>query len=154
MDTTADDIVVVREVALAARPETVWEFLVDPEKVMRWMGVAVDFHPRPGGGYSIEVIPGNIARGEFVEVDPPRRLVYTWGWDPGDTSLIPPGSTAVEFELRPDRGGTLLRLTHRRLPDPASAASHAEGWAHYLARLAVVAKGAEPGPDPWIRGRS
>jgi uncharacterized protein YndB with AHSA1/START domain len=153
VDSTADGIVVVREVAIAARPETVWEFLVDPDKMVRWMGVAASVQPRPGGHYNVEVIPGNVARGEVVEVDRPRRLVFTWGWDPSSNSRVPAGSTAVEFELLTDPNGTLLRLTHRRLPDSAAAASHAEGWAHYLARLAVVAIGAAPGPDPWINGR-
>jgi uncharacterized protein YndB with AHSA1/START domain len=153
VDSTADGIVVVREVAIAARPETVWEFLVDPDKLVRWMGVAASIQPRPGGVYSVEVVPGNVARGEVVEVDRPRRLVVTWGWDPASNSPVPAGSTAVEFELLTDPNGTLLRLTHRRLPDSAAASSHADGWGHYLVRLASVAIGAEPGTDPWIKGR-
>lgn len=154
MDTTADDIVVVREIAFAARPDTVWQFLVEPERVVRWMGLAASMDPRPGGRYTVEVVPGNVASGEVVKVDAPRRLVQTWGWAPGSSSVVPPGSTVVEFELLPDRHGTLLRLTHRRLPDSASADSHEDGWAHYLARLAAVATGKEPGADPWISERS
>jgi len=86
VDTIADGAVVVREVAISARPETVWEFLVDPRKAVRWMGVSASLDPRPGGQYRVEVIPGEVAAGEFVEIDPPRRLVHTWGWEPGSTS--------------------------------------------------------------------
>lgn len=153
MDRAAEGIVVVREVAIAARPQTVWEFLVDPAKVVRWMGLTAIVDARPGGEYRIEVTRGNVASGELLEIDPPWRLVWTWGWDPESSSPVPPGSTLVEFDLLPDRDGTLLRLAHRRLPDPASAASHADGWTHYLDRLAAVAAGGRPGADPWIEGR-
>lgn len=153
MEATADIIAVERRIAIAARPETVWEFLVNPDKAVRWMGVLANFDPRPGGTYRVEIIPGSVARGEFVEVDPPHRLVHTWGWEPGSGSPVAPRSTTVEFELIPDGDGTLLRLTHRALPDPAAAASHAAGWDHYLARLAVAASGGAPGIDQWIEGR-
>ena len=146
----AESTSVVRETAIEASPETVWRFLVDPEKVVRWMGLAASLDPQPGGDYRVEVIPGSVARGEFVEVDPPHRLVFTWGWEPGSASPLPQGSTAVEFELIPHGQETLLRLTHRGLPDSASAESHTRGWEHYLARLAAVAAGGDPGVDPWI----
>jgi uncharacterized protein YndB with AHSA1/START domain len=47
------------------------------------MGEQATFDVRPGGIYRVGVIPGNTARGEFVEVDPPHRLVFTWGWEDG-----------------------------------------------------------------------
>jgi uncharacterized protein YndB with AHSA1/START domain len=79
VEQVAEKTSVVRELEIAASPDTVWEFLVDPEKATRWMGQAADFDPRPGGLYRVEVIPGNIALGEFVELDRPRRLVFSWG---------------------------------------------------------------------------
>ena len=142
-----------RELAIAAAPETVWEFLVDPVKLARWKGFpATAFDPTPGGGYRIEIIPGQVASGEFVELDRPRRLVYTWGWEPdGDgPNVVPPGSSTVEIELVPDGDGTLLRFTHRDLPSKDSADRHAVGWDHYLDRLSVAAAGGDPGPDPWL----
>jgi len=146
----AEELVFEREVAIAASPETVWQFLVDPEKAVLWMGLEASLDPRPGGRYRITVLSGAVATGEFVEVDPPRRLIYTWGWETSDS--VPPGSTIVQFDLAPAAGGTLLRLTHRRLPDATAAASHAHGWTHYLARLAIAAAGGDPGPDPWREG--
>jgi uncharacterized protein YndB with AHSA1/START domain len=143
----AEELLFEREVVIAASLETIWQFLVDPERAVLWMGLEASFDPRPGGRYRITVLSGAVASGEFVEVDPPRRLVYTWGWEASDSVL--PGSTIVQFDLTPTAGGTLLRLTHRHLPDAASAASHARGWTHYLARLAIAAAGGDPGPDPW-----
>ena len=107
-----------RELEIAASPETVWEFLVDPAKARTWWGQAVTFDPRPGAPLRIEVTPGSISSGEVLEVDPPHRLVYTWGWEVGGggPELIPPGSTTVEIDLIPVRDGTTLRLAHRGLP--------------------------------------
>ncbi len=126
--------------------------LVEPDQAIRWMGQTATFDLRPGGRYRVDVIPGHSASGEFVEIDPPRRLVYTWGWEPGSGSPVPPGSTTVEFELIPTGGGTLLRFSHRDLPSAEAAASHAHGWDHYVERLALVAAGGDPGSDPWIAG--
>jgi uncharacterized protein YndB with AHSA1/START domain len=143
-----------RELHVAARPETVWQFLVDPEKVARWKGSPGEIDARPGGAFRIDVLPGHTASGSFLEVDPPRRLVYTWGWEQTDDgpSPVPPGSSTVEIVLEPAGDGTRLRFTHRGLPDAESAARHAEGWNHYLARLAVAAGAGDPGPDPWATG--
>src|SRR5262249_8474050 len=108
---------------------------------------------RPGGVYLVGVLPGHTARGEFVEVEPPRRLVFTFGWDPNEDgpNAVPPGSTRIEIELVPDGNGTLLRFTHE-LPTAESAQSHAHGWDHYLGRLAVAASGGDAGADPWLAG--
>src|SRR6266567_5596065 len=75
VEKTSDTTSVERDVTIAASPETVWEFLIDPDKATRWMGLTASFDPRPGGEYVCNVIPGHTARGEFVELDPPRRLV-------------------------------------------------------------------------------
>ena len=151
MDTTAEITSVEREIAIDASPEAVWEFLVDPDKATRWMGQAASFEARPGGLYRVEVIPGHTARGEFVELDPPRRLVYTWGWESGSGSKVTPGSTTIEIELRPNGDGTTLRFRHD-LPSAEAAESHAHGWDHYLERLALAAGGRDPGADPWLTG--
>lgn len=150
MQTTTEPRAVTRELTIAAAPETVWALLTDPAEAVRWMGVAASFDLRPGGEYRVEVIPGRTAVGAFVEIDPPRRLVTTWGWEQGD-DRVPPGSTTVEFELVPDGDGTLLRFAHRDLPGEEAAASHGYGWRHYLARLAILGDGGEPGRDGWAQ---
>ena len=152
MDATTESTVVERTISIDASPETVWEFFVDPQKATRWMGLSADLDPRPGGIYRCEVLPGHTARGEFVELDPPHRLVYTWGWEPGGQGDhdVPSGSSTIEVELTPDGDGTALRFVHRDLPSTKAAESHAHGWDHYLARLKVAAGGGDPGEDPWL----
>jgi uncharacterized protein YndB with AHSA1/START domain len=152
VDAITESTSVEREVAIAASPETVWELLVDPEQSILWMGQAATFDLRPGGRYRVEVIPGHTASGEFVEIDPLRRLVHTWGWEEESGSSVAPGSTTVEYELIPNGDGTLLRFSHRDLASAESAASHAHGWDHYFERLTVIAAGGDPGVDPWIAG--
>lgn len=77
MPEVTESIAVTREVTIDAAPETVWEFLVDPAKVTLWMGESVEYDPRPGGIMRLGVVSGRTALGEFVEIEPPRRLVYT-----------------------------------------------------------------------------
>jgi uncharacterized protein YndB with AHSA1/START domain len=141
MDATAETTSVERTISIAASPEIVWEFLVDPERAVRWMGTSATIEARPGGEYRCEVLPGHIARGEYVVVEPPRRLVFTWGWEQGGgtDSVVRPGSSTIEVELTPDGDGTRLKFVHRDLPSAAAAESHGHGWDHYLGRLAVVA---------------
>jgi uncharacterized protein YndB with AHSA1/START domain len=138
MDVTAETTAIEREISIAASPETVWGFLVDPMKATRWMGQEAFFDPRPGGEYRVQVV-NETAVGEFVELDPPRRLVFTWGWE-ADGDPTPPGSSRIEVDLEPSDGGaaTRLRLRHSGLP-VESRAGHDEGWAHFLARLAEAA---------------
>lgn len=89
----------------------------------------------------------DIERGEFVEVVPYSRIVFSFGWEAGGAP-VPPGSSTVEVELVPDGDGTIVRVKHSGLPAEAREA-HTRGWAHYLARLAIAAAGGDPGPDPW-----
>ena len=105
------------------------------------------FEAEPGGLYRCEVIPGHTARGEFVELDAPNRLVFTWGWE--NEERTPPGSSTVEIELARDGDGTTLHFVHT-LSSVESAESHSHGWDHYLPRLEIAAAGGDPGEDPWI----
>jgi uncharacterized protein YndB with AHSA1/START domain len=148
MDAATDTTVYERTLAIDASPETVWEFLVDPEKLMRWKGINADLETQPGGIFRCEVIPGHIARGEYVEIDKPNKLVFTWGWDGSED--VPPGSSTIEIELASAGDGTSLRFVHRDLPNAEAIASHAHGWDHYLPRLETAAGGGDPGEDPWV----
>jgi uncharacterized protein YndB with AHSA1/START domain len=146
-----ETIAIERELVIAASPETVWELLVDPDKSRSWMGQQSWSEPKVGGAYRVEVIPGHIASGEYLEVDAPRRLVHTWGWD--GENAVSPGSTTIEYDLTPDGdGGTRLRFVHSGLPSEESKASHSHGWDHYFERLATVGAGGDAGPDPWLSG--
>ena len=81
-------------------------------------------------------------RGEFVEVSPPSRVVFTWGFENADVG-VEPGASTVEVTLAPDGDGTRLRLVHRGLPE-SERASHDDGWEGMLDRLAIAATGGDP----------
>ena len=135
------------EVDLPAPAEEVFRHLTDPAAMVRWMGQHATLRPVPGGAFEID-INGVPVRGRYLEVDPPRRVVVSWGVA-GSTDL-PPGATQVEFTLTPTLTGTHLSLVHRNLP-PDQAGAHGTGWNHFLPRLTVAAAGIDPGPDPWGR---
>jgi uncharacterized protein YndB with AHSA1/START domain len=133
------------ELEVAAPPEKVFPYLIESELLVVWMGDHAVLEPRPGGQFTVD-INGVPVRGRFVVVDPPRRLVLTWGH--AGSSALPPGSTTVEITLTPTATGTRLSLEHRDLPTE-EAAQHAIGWPHFLGRLARAAAGHDPGPDPF-----
>jgi uncharacterized protein YndB with AHSA1/START domain len=135
-------------VRIEAPPEVVFPYFTDPARMVSWMGIAALLDPRPGGVFRVEANGRDVVVGEYVEVDPPRRVVFTWGFE-GAAPFVEPGATRVEVTLEPDGEGTLLTLLHHGLADGARDA-HAEGWSHYLARLVPVAAGGPSTPDPWI----
>jgi uncharacterized protein YndB with AHSA1/START domain len=141
------EAVIEHEVRIEASAETVFEFFTDPRKMVQWMGTEATLDPRPGGVCRINPSGQAVMAGEFVEIETPRRIVFTWGWE---TALLktPPQSTLVEVSLEPDGDDTVVHLSHRRLK-PETVALHRAGWHHYLARLALIAAGADPGRDPW-----
>ncbi len=135
-----------KEMYINCRPETLFSFFIDPEKMVRWMGSSVLLEPSIGGKYRIDVNGHDIAMGEYVEIVPYEKVVMTWGWD--NLKILPPGSSTLEFRLTPKDNGTLLLLTHYDLP-AEKVQSHIEGWNHYMTRLQTLAEGIDPGIDPW-----
>jgi uncharacterized protein YndB with AHSA1/START domain len=135
----------VREIVVDASPATIFEFLTVPEKHVQWNGTSVELDPRPGGVYRVLAGGAHQAAGEYVEVVPNERVVFTFGWDQPDHP-IPAGSTRVEIQLIPEGDKTRVRLTHSGLPADA-VSDHTGGWDHYLGRLAVVAPGGEVAAD-------
>lgn len=133
--TDANEMVEV-ETRIRARPDTIFRFLVDPQQYVRWQGNEAELDPRPGGIYRVAMPDGATARGTYLVIEPPHRIVFTWGWE-GDGSL-PPGSSTVEITLAEDGGETVVRLRHVGIPSAASRELHAGGWRAFLGRLAAV----------------
>ena len=143
MEAGTSRLVIECEVRIEASPETVFEFFTDPAKAVQWMGTKATLDPRPGGLYQVEMDNQWIAIGEYVEVDPPKRVVFTWGWK-DDMADLPPGASTVEIALVPDGDATVVRLIHRDIPTPESAEAHRGGWNKFLPQLALVAAGGDP----------
>jgi uncharacterized protein YndB with AHSA1/START domain len=122
---------------LPAPVTEVFSWWTEPERLREWMSpigtVEAEVDLRVGGALRI-VMRGDGTviehRGEYVEIEPPRRLVFTWGSPfTGDEPSL------VTIELEPDGpDATLLRLVHSRLPESAGA-SHEHGWGAMLDRL-------------------
>jgi uncharacterized protein YndB with AHSA1/START domain len=134
------------EARVRATPDAVFRYFTDPALYRRWQGDDAELDPRPGGLYRV-LMPGRATvEGTYLVVEPPGRVVFTWGWVGSDA--VPPGSTTVEVTLTADGDETVIRLVHRGLPSEASRDEHADGWHHFVTRLTVAATGRDPGPDP------
>ena len=127
---------------LPASPDAVYRAWTDPATMARWMSpfgrAEVTADVRPGGGLRVAMVEGDVRiehTGEFRELDPPRRLSFTWRSPYTGTE---PSVVTVELI---DRGGsTHLILTHERLPDEV-VASHEGGWRSMVERLAALLAG-------------
>src|SRR5216683_2710932 len=126
---TGDGVVEV-SVHIAAQPETVFGYFTDPGRYIQWLGTGAELEPVPGGCYRVVMRDGVEAAGEFVEVDPPHRLVFTWGWT--HDRAVPPGTTRVVITLRAGRG-RLARQGwpphHRRWSSMSSPPGRKPDWA-------------------------
>jgi uncharacterized protein (TIGR03086 family) len=131
---------------LPVPPDQAFTLVTEPGRLRRWQAVTARVDLRAGGAYRWTVVPGHVAAGTFREVEPGRRVVLGWGWE-GSPDL-PPDASTVTITLEPADGGTLVRLVHDGL-DEQQAASHAEGWSHYLERLERAAVTGDAGPDDW-----
>lgn len=135
---------VLASVFVNAPPERVYEYFTRPEALVRWMGDYALLDPRPGGSFTLDV-QGAPVRGRYRELEPPHRLVISWGY--AGSERLAPGASTVEVRMIAERDGTRVELEHRDLPEP-EAEPHSSGWAHYLRRLQIAAAGDDPGPDP------
>ena len=71
---------------IAASPEATFGYLTDPARYVQWMGSQATLEPVPGGTYRVQMPDGFAASGAFTELDPPRRLAFTWGWADDDAA--------------------------------------------------------------------
>lgn len=141
--TDAGTRIVEQTVRISARPETVWRYWTDPQRMCDWWGAAAELDPRPGGTYRVQMGEGPIMSGEYLELVPYERIVFSFGWEAtdGGVSFVAPGSTRVEVTLTADDGDTIMTLRHSGLP-AASLDEHQAGWAHFLPRLVDAIGGA------------
>jgi uncharacterized protein YndB with AHSA1/START domain len=142
----------VQRLVIHAPADQVFEHLVDPTLFGLWRPTGATLDLTPGGTVRWTHPNGDTVSGHYIEIDPPHRLVFTYGWERAEVQ-IPPGSTTVEINLvAQEDGATLVTLVHRAL-DARAADAHKDGWAHYLDRLRRTAEGEPVGPDPWANRR-
>lgn len=148
-----DNEVAVAEVFINAPRERVFEAITDPQQAVRWWGQGdryrmtdIRMDMRPGGkwsaaGSSVNMGPIDI-HGEILEVDPPRRLAYTWisSWFAKVTQVV------WEFESKDQ--GTYLKLTHTGFGgDAAQTKGHSTGWLLVLGWLQAFGEKGETVQD-------
>jgi uncharacterized protein YndB with AHSA1/START domain len=151
-------------VHVAAAAEAVFPYFTQPARYVEWMGSEAVLEPVPGGVYRVRMNDGFAAAGTFLEIDPPRRVVFTWGWADSeaaghvlhersgdDDGTLPAGSTRVVVTLEADDGGTRVTVRHHDLPTDQLRDAHLVAWQTYLERLPVRIAGGDPGPDPHAR---
>ena len=128
-----------------ASPEDVFAAWTDPAVLARWFGPGTMTAPdvlldaRPGGAYRIGMLDDDGTRfavvGTYEEVDPPRRLRFTWRWENGVPHTF---ESVVTIELEPVGNATELTLVHGGFPDDAAASGYASGWERSLPKLVAL----------------
>jgi uncharacterized protein YndB with AHSA1/START domain len=128
-----------RRVLIRARPETVFRYFTDSERWAAWWGQGSTIDARPGGKVFVRHPNAVESAGEVLEVDPPRRIVYTFGFTSG--TPMPVGGSRVTITLESDPAGTRLHLRHE-FAETGARDHHVQGWRYQLAVFAnVVADG-------------
>ena len=138
-----------KSVLVPRSQDDTFALITQPDQLRRWHAITARVDLRVGGGYRLTVVPGSSAAGAYTEVEGGKRVAFSWGWE-GSVEL-PPGASTVHITLEPTDGGTLVSLVHDGLT-AGQAASHGEGWDHYLGRLASAGAGGDTGPDIWHAG--
>jgi uncharacterized protein YndB with AHSA1/START domain len=136
---------------IKASPEIVFEAVTTAEGIAQWWGpdagpvLVSESDPRVGGRYRVRFrLLDNTeheSSGEFVIVDPPKRVVMTWRWVIGGDD---PGESRVDISLRAVDGGTELTFSHSRLHSESARRSHEGGWDGALRKLQARFAEGEP----------
>jgi uncharacterized protein YndB with AHSA1/START domain/ketosteroid isomerase-like protein len=140
---------------IAARPEIVFDSLVEPESLKVWIGpdtgpvLVAESDPRVGGKFRLRfrMLDGSEheAAGEYLEVDRPHKLAMSWQWQNHDDRTV----SRIDVSLRAIAGETQLTFTHSLLPSEKERDSHRAGWEGALDKL--VARFAEANSVPQRR---
>ncbi|MGH3206018.1 MAG: TIGR03086 family metal-binding protein [Streptosporangiaceae bacterium] len=135
-----------KSVLVPLNADDTFALITEPDRLRRWQVITARVDLRAGGDYRWAIIPGHSACGTITEVEPGRRVVFTWGWE--GSAELPPGASTVTITLEPADGGTLVHLVHDGLAGE-QLDNHAMGWDHYLGRLVRAAADGDAGPDEW-----
>ncbi|MFI0352141.1 SRPBCC family protein [Actinomadura sp. 9N407] len=141
-----------REISIAAPVERVWEVVTEPEHLSTWFGsdtgkpVEVD-HLRPGGGMVVDHGEFGVFPLKIETFDPPKLFAYRWASGFPGAEVTDANSTLVEFILRSEDGGTLLRIVETgftALPAEVAELKYEEnggGWTGMAERVKEYTEG-------------
>jgi len=147
VETAAETATLILERTYPATPQAVFNAWTQAQALERWFAPTdemstrvLELDLREGGQYRIQMIEAdgavNTVTGTFEAVDPPKQLVFSWGWEPG------PGETPLDYsrsrvivDIEPVTDGARLTLTHVRLPNEEMRNEHEGGWNGCLDRL-------------------
>lgn len=140
------EIVLVREID--ATRELVFSLWIEPEHLLKWWGphncsapsVSVDL--REGGAWRHCILAPDgreyWSHGRYIEIDPPRRLVFTFAWE--NSTGQPEHEMQATVELEDVGGKTRLTFRKRELPDDAEFKLQSGGWAEALEKIGDYAE--------------
>src|ERR1700722_20192381 len=135
-----------KSVLVPLSADETFALITQPDRLRRWQVITARVDLRAGGDYRWAIIPGHYAGGTFTEVEPGRRVVFTWGWE--GSADLPPGASTVIITLEPATNGTVVRLAEGGQTSEQEA-SHAGGGNPYLGRLAGAPSHGDAGADEW-----
>ena len=151
--TTPNTDEIVSEISISAPSEAVFQAITDPAQVVRWWGQTgiyrcTEFQSdlRVGGKWrSAGAAPEGRsfeAKGEYLQIDPPRLLVHTW-----TASWTGELQTVVRWELEATKQGTLVRIRHAGLAAHPELAQSYSGWPRMLGWLQALLERGETVDD-------
>ena len=144
---------------IAARPEIVFDALIEPEGLKMWIGpdegpvLIAELDGRVGGKFLLrfQMLDGSEheAVGEYLEVERPRKLAMTWQWQNHDDRTV----SRIDVLLRAISVGTELTFTHSQLPNDKERDGHRDGWNGSLDKLvnALDMKAIAEGMRAWAK---
>jgi len=140
MSLTQTENTIVREITIDAPAENIFAALTDPNQLTQWWGEDGKYHTehmdvdlRVGGRWRTTGTDpaGNSfsVEGEYRIVQPPHLLEFTWrhDWEGADRT-----ETMVRYDLIPQNGSTLVRVTHSGFESAQSRDDHGRGWVQVL----------------------
>ncbi len=140
-ENTTETHEIIREVVIKAKPATIFPYLTEEAKMKEWFGEIVEADARPGGIFHVGTEDGMHCRGEYVEILPFEKVVFTWG----GLHDMEPGESTVEVTLKEEGDMTRLTLRHYNVRQREAADSFAEGWeTKAFPLLKAVSEGQHP----------
>ena len=144
---TKDDITLRMERIIAAPPERLFELWTEPQELVKWWGPEGFTTPkqamdvRPGGRWRTTMRSpdgkNHTVSGIYRAIEPPKRLVFTWGWD--DDAGLRGHETEITVTFEPTTGGTRMVLLQQGFADTDSRGRHEHGWGSSFVCLEQVA---------------